>query len=42
LVCAIDPNLCHEAHATIALRLWRALHDILALDHLDIGSSATR
>ena len=38
---AVNAHLCHEMHASIALRLWRVLDDIFALNQLDIGSVAT-
>ncbi len=38
---SVDASLGHEAHAPIALRLRRALYNILPLDQLDIGSRAT-
>ena len=38
LMGAINPHLCHETHAPIALRLRRVLDNILALDQFDVGS----
>src|ERR1700722_2220919 len=38
----VNPDLHHQTHAPITLRLRRALENLLSVDQCDIGSSATR